>query len=147
MENNFEKIFVKENFERMFDLVWYEYPLTTLFYNKFNDEYYLFDWCSHTKNHNTWIVLQIELKDLYKFVTKEISFLKLHHISSNYGAICSVDENFEWKFEQVLISNLHESYLPTDEYMFDKSDCPKYDELLEFFNENSIYDKTLSNEI
>lgn len=137
MKNNFDEIFVKDQFDRLFDLVWYESPLTTLCYNKFDKKYYLFDWCNYTKTHNSWIVFQIDLKDLYKFVTNNISFLKLYNISLNNGAICQINSEFEYEFKETLISDIDEQYLPKFDTMFDEIDCPNYDGLLRFLNKNN----------
>lgn len=136
MKNNFSNIFVKKNFKRLYDIVWYESPLTTLYYNIFDNKYYLFDWSSYTATHNTWTVIEIELNNLYKFVTNDISFLELYHLSSNIGASCEISSNLDYVFEETLIDTIDDVYLPPPDDIFNKIDCPKYDELIEFLKEN-----------
>jgi hypothetical protein len=75
-------------------------------------------------------VSQVELKDLYKYLTNEISLSKLYQISSNFGAICDIDGKFNWTSESILVSNISSKYLPNSELMFDKNDCPNFDNLL-----------------
>jgi hypothetical protein len=138
MENQltFEQIFVKENFTKLYDIEYFDGILLSLFKNNLNQKYYIYDWCDTNMIHNRWIVSQVELKDLYKYLTNEISLLKLYHISSNYGAICDVDGKFNWKSESILVSNIASKYLPNSESMFDKNDCEDFDNLIEFVEEN-----------
>jgi hypothetical protein len=120
----------------LYDIEYFDGILLSLFKNNLNQKYYIYDWCDTNMIHNRWIVSQVELKDLYKYLTNEISLLKLYHISSNYGAICDVDGKFNWKSESILVSNIASKYLPNSESMFDKNDCEDFDNLIEFVEEN-----------
>jgi hypothetical protein len=132
----FEQIFVKENFTKLFDIEYVDGVLLALFKNNLNQKYYIFNWCDSNLIHNRWIVSQVELNDLYKYLINEISLLKLYRISSNYGAICDIDGEFNWTSESILVSNIASKYLPIPEAIFDKHDCPNFENLIQFVETN-----------
>jgi len=61
------------------DLIWYEGPLLALY--TLEDKLYLVSWTDVDEKNHTWIITEVSLRNLVRFLSKSISLLFLQENS------------------------------------------------------------------
>lgn len=107
------------NPQKLGDFLAHEGPLLSLFADTDNPElYYLYKWTDSDKQVNRWLVFQVNLPILKKFLFQEIS---LRNLLIQNPFVFLVDLDNELNAKQILIvatNDLPISYLPSEKSFF-----------------------------
>jgi hypothetical protein len=133
-ENNLKDFLV-----RIGDLINVEGPLLSLYIDGRNNNLYLFDWVDSETNINRWLIYRVKAKDLYEFMSSDISLRSLFSTAVNsiyyYTDIDNRKPFGEYSIFQ--IKNIPKEYLPEETIYFNKADSKNFERILAFINTSS----------
>ena len=115
----------KEHFTKIGDLLFFEGSLMTLFKDaKNNNQLFLFDWADSDATYNRWLMYNVKPIDILNYLNLELTHLDL--IKKSIAIYCvdiDIHLNFH-NYQKIDFSNLPNPYLPADNCLFDKTECP-----------------------
>jgi hypothetical protein len=139
---NIDSLNFQHSLTRIADVQNVEGPLLTLFENTLDKHLYLFDWVDRGTQFNRWIVYRCKSNMLKKFIYSEASHYDLLMSDETYCNTIDIDKNLNWNnIRTIKKTNLPESYFPQKEVFFEKSDCPNFQEIVDFINQRKINHK------
>lgn len=138
MENLKGKIVAHQEFQnlliRVADVVNMDGPLLTLFLHA-NRQLYLLDWVDRDAQSNRWLIYRTNKVLLNRFLNRDISHYQLLMSDESYVFKIDIDNKLDWNnCLQVPKKSLPNSYLPSKDVFFEKSDCPNFPRLSAFLN-------------
>ena len=110
--------------KKVLDLIYFEGPLLSLYYEAESNKYYLYKWTDSDEQCNRWMILAITDFELLAYLTKKMS---LKQLIIGYSFVFLVDMNHLLETKQIMISNTQElplDYLPNDDSFFDEDLSP-----------------------
>ncbi len=130
------------NPQKLGDFLAHDGPLLSLFADKDNpDTYYFYKWTDSDKQANRWLVFQVNLSVLKKFLLQEIS-LKGLLMQNPFVFLVDLDNNLNEK--QILIaatSDLPMAYLPSEKSFFKEETFTEFaSEFKKNIAQNKMYD-------
>jgi hypothetical protein len=130
------KRLIKAHLTKIGDLLYFDGSLMTLFKNtKYNNSLHLFDWAESDEIYNRWLVYDLKPIDVLSYVNSEMSHLNLIKKGKNIRA---VDIDKALNFHNCLtleFTSIPFSYLPKENFFFDKEDCPDLKRIQVFLDE------------
>jgi len=102
------------------DLIEYNGPLLSLYYNKKGD-YYLFYWTDSDDECNKWMILRVDLNTLRKYIDGEITLRQvILEPADNFVWFIDLDSNMNVKNTLcVSMEDIPQGYLPSTDSYFD----------------------------
>lgn len=115
----------KEHFTKIGDLLFFEGSLMTLFKDtKSKSHLFLFDWADSDATYNRWLIYNIKPIDILNYLNLELTHLDLIK-KSNTLYFVDIDKNLNYhNYQKIDFSNIPNSYLPDENCLFDKTECP-----------------------
>lgn len=109
-----------ENLVRVDDLIYFDGPLLST-YKKEDGSLFLILWVDNTNTDNRWCVIPVEDETLTSFLDKEITLRdvinKTEHVIFK-DLYSEGNELLERQIKKVLVKDIPEEYMPTNESYF-----------------------------
>lgn len=121
---------LKANLNRIGDIINIDGPVLSLFQDKRNEEFYLFDWVDSDEKTNRWLIYKINPEILFDFLIIKISYRHVFNsalLGEFYFADIENSERVNYSFQKLKI--LPEKYLPAKDVFLDSEDTQNLDEM------------------
>lgn len=105
---------------RVDDLIYFDGPLLST-YKKEDDSLFLILWVDNTATDNRWCVIPVEDETLTSFLDKEITLRDVINKTENVifkDLYSEGNELLERQVKKVLVKDIPEEYMPTNESYF-----------------------------
>lgn len=124
---------LKNRLERIGDLINFEGPLLSLFKDNKTDKIYLFDWIDDDELFNRWLIYNVDLDVMSRFIKKEISYNQMFD-SVTVFYVTDIERGKIPPFDINKLEKIPPEYFPSDFTFFDEEDAknlPKIKSVLE----------------
>lgn len=122
------------NLVRIGDLVNFEGPMLTLFFDREREVLFLYDWVDSDHQYNRWLIFQGEPRKILEFVNQRISHYELFAtpVEPYYYSV-DIDGNLNFtNYRKIMANQVPQAYYPDRQVFFDPSDCPNLGKIREF---------------
>ena len=134
-----------DEFVRIGNLVWFDGPELALMQYSDTNQLFIFDWVDFGHDYNRWLIFEVNVENVSKFINREISHLEL--FDSSIGRITRtyfVDipaSNDQWHLEIEWLPVVPSKYYPTTA-LFDPKYCPDIEGILTYLNSDESFIKS-----